>query len=762
MDRLPRSRLNRILASVFWRNSGANVVTPCVVMLSACLTCLHATAAHARVGAEAPNPSNHQINSNQPVTFTADSVEYDKDKSLVTASGHVEAWQNGHVMRADKITFDRNTGVAAGIGHVVMLEPDGEVMFADYAEMRNNMNDGILKDMRALLQQNGKLAANGAQRTGGQLNELSKVVYTTCNLCAKDPTRPPLWQIRAASAVQDLEHKKIEYKDATLEMFGLPVAWFPYFWNADPSVKRESGLLPPIMGSSSNLGFFYGQPYYQVIDDQSDATFLPMITTEAGPQLDIEYRRRFNDGTLLVNGSAGYVDNKPQGSFAALGQFNYDDTWRWGFNINRASSTDYVRDFHLVEGLAGDQNVLTSQLYIEGFGEGAYARIDAKSYQGLNQVINTGTLPTVLPRYQYSYFGTPDSLGGRFSLSTGAFNVIRTDGTNTRRGSLTMDYERPFVGLLGDLWKITLHGDAAAYDASEVNEIPNYGPYGNVDTARALPQMAVDFRWPFARDGGAWGTQLIEPIAQVIVAPQAGDSQLRKIPNEDSLDFEFTDANLFGFNRFTGIDRLDGGVRANVGLHAAWYLGGTTFDGLVGQSYRTTKDNLFPEASGLHDEVSDIVARGTFAPTKWLDLTYRTRLDKSSLATHFADAVTSVGVDRFRVSGGYIYTNFNPYTYYDQPAPPPAGNTYYFPRNEITLGVSSKWGNYKFAGNVRRDLATNQMVSVGADAIYEDECFIFDLRLYRRYTSINGDSGSTAVLFLLTFKTIGQFGYRAL
>jgi LPS-assembly protein len=183
---------------------------------------------------------------------------------------------------------------------------------------------------------------------------------------------------------------------------------------------------------------------------------------------------------------------------------------------------------------------------------------------------------------------------------------------------------------------------------------------------------------------------------------------------------------------------------------------------LVGQAYRTNKDNLFPEASVLHDEVSDIVARGTFAPTKWLDLTYRTRLDKSSLATHYAEAVTSVGVDRFRVSGGYIYTNFDPYTYYDQPAPPPPGNAYYFPRNEISLGVASKWGAYRVNANMIRDLQTNQMVSIAADGIYEDECFIFDLRLYRRYTTIDGDSGSTTVLFLLTFKTIGQFGYRAL
>jgi LPS-assembly protein len=757
MDRLPRSRLNRFLA---FASPGRGA--PTAVALFIGLACFAAKPAYAQFSTVGINASSHQVTQNDPVTFTADEVDYDKDKSLVTATGHVEAWQNGHVMRADKITFDRNTGVAAGTGHVVLLEPDGEVMFADYAEMQNNMNDGILKDMRALLLQNGRMAANGARRTGGQINELSKVVYTTCNLCAKDPSRPPLWQIRASSAVQDLEHKKIEYKDATLEMFGFPVAYFPYFSHADPSVKRQSGILPPVMGSSSNIGFFYGQPYYLVIDDQSDATFLPMLTTEAGPQLDIEYRRRFNNGSLLVNTSAGYVDNSPQGSFVSQGRFSYDDTWRWGFDINRASSTDYVRDYHLVEGLTGDQNVLTSQFFVEGFGEGSYARLDSKFYQGLNDVINTSTLPTVLPRYQYSYVGTPDSWGGRFSLSTGAFNVIRAEGTNTRRGSLTMDYERPFSGLLGDQWKITLHGDAAAYDASDFNGLPNFGPYSNVDTARALPQVAVDFRWPFARDGGAWGTQIIEPIAQMILAPQSGDSQLRRIPNEDSLDFEFTDANLFGFNRFTGIDRLDGGVRANVGLHGAWYLGGTTFDGLIGQSYRTNKDNLFPEVSGLHDQVSDVVIRGTLAPTKWLNLTYRTRLDKDTLATHFSDAIASVGVDRFRVSSGYIYTNFNPYTFYDQPAPPPAGSAFYFPRNEVSLGVSSKWGNYRFSANARRDLATNQMVMVSGDAIYEDECFIFDLKAFRRYTSVNGDDGSTTVLFLLTFKTIGQFGYRAL
>jgi LPS-assembly protein len=705
-----------------------------------------------------------EVSQNEPVTFTADQVEYDREKGLVITRGHVQAWQDDHVLRADQITFDRNTGVAAASGNVVLLEPDGQTLFADYAETWDNMDQAVMKGMSALLAENGRLAANGARRTAGEINELSRVVYSACDLCARDPQAPPLWQVTAQSAVQDLEHKRIEYSNAELQMYGIPVAYFPFLSAPDPSVKRASGILLPAIGGSSHLGAFFGQPYYWVIDDQSDATFTPMITTRAGPELGLEYRRRFNEGILQLDGSLGYMDGSPQASVHGLGQFSLNDTWRWGFDVSRTSSANYFRAFHFGNEIGGlDPSVLNSQLYLEGFGQGSYSRLDTRFYQGLNGTIVSSRLPFVLPRYEYSYFGQPDAWGGRLSLETGAFNVMRTDGTNTRRANLTLNYERPFKGMLGDLWKITLHGDAAAYNASQFDLEPNFGPVNTVNTARALPQLAVDFRWPFMRDSGDWGIQVIEPIAQIIVAPQAGDSQLQTIPNEDSLDFEFSDANLFGFRRFPGIDRLEGGQRLNVALHGTWYLGGTTLDGLIGQSYRTTKDNLFPEGSGLHDQISDVVARLSLSPAPWLDLMYRTRLDHRGLAVRMADATASVGVPKLRVTGGYFYSNFNPYTFYDQPPPPPPTDTaFYNGRNEITLGASSTWDHYRFSASARRDLVNKRMVTLVADAAYEDECFILDVRFSRRYTSFNGDNGSTALLIQFTLKTIGQFGYRAL
>ncbi len=703
----------------------------------------------------AQSKSNAQpISRNESVTFTADQVEYDRDNAIVSASGNVEAWQNDNVLRADRITFDRNTNVAAASGNVVVVEPDGQVLFSDYAELTEGLRDGVLRGMRALLAENGRLVANGARRTEGKLNELSRVVYTTCNLCATDPTRPPLWQIRARSAVQDTENKRVEYRDATLDIYGQPVAFVPYFWHADPSVRRASGFLVPAVGQSTRLGTFLSVPYYLVIDDQSDATFAPTIGSRNAVNLNTQFRRRFNDGVVNINAGVGYEDHGLQGDIFATGRFSLNDTWRYGFDVARASTSRYLRDFRV----ANRGDVLTSQIFAEGFGVGSYARLDAKAYQGLVASITQSRLPYVLPRYQYSFFGEPDRFGGRFSFETQNFNIVRQVGTNTQRASASFNWQRPFTGTFGEVYGLTLHADTAAYVATSLNQSPNYQPDGSTQAARAHPQLALEVRWPLVRDGGWSGTQLIEPIAQVIAAPTTGGLKAQRIPNEDSLDFEFTDANLFALNRYPGIDRLEGGTRINYGLHGAWSVGSTTVDGLVGQSYRFQKDDSFPVGSGLERRASDIVGRATFIPANWLDITARTRLDNRNLNVRFADAVASVGAPVFRVSAGYIRTATNPYNLYEQAAIPAS---YFIPRDEITVGASTRFREYSVTGYARRDLRSQQMTSAGVRGTYEDECFIFDVNVNRRYTSLNGDRGATLVLFQLTFKTVGQFGFNA-
>ena len=59
---------------------------------------------------------------NAPVTFTADEVEYDRERGLVTARGKVEAWQGERLLRADEFTYDAVRRCAQGVAEWVISE----------------------------------------------------------------------------------------------------------------------------------------------------------------------------------------------------------------------------------------------------------------------------------------------------------------------------------------------------------------------------------------------------------------------------------------------------------------------------------------------------------------------------------------------------------------------------------------------------------------------------------------------------------------
>ena len=750
-----------------WRVGGRALALPAPragrPLLAAALLACVPVAARAQLSSFSHVATTQTGPRDAPVTFNADSVSYDSKGGIVTLEGHVEAWQNDQVVRADRVTYDRNTNVLAATGHVALVEPDGQVLFADYAELTQGMREGVLSGMRALLAQNGRLAANGARRSEGHVNELSRAVYTTCNICATDPSRPPLWQIRAFSATQDIEHKRIEFRDAFLDIFGLPIAYLPYFATAAPDSKRQSGFMTPGSGlSDSHLGSFVSIPYYYVINDNSDATFTGEIGTKAGPQLQTEYRDRFNNGFVNLRAAVAYDQSKPQAFLLGRGQFSYDQNWRYGFDINVASSAVYTRDFHL-PGYGAD--VYASNLYLEGFGVGSYARLDALAFQALNTTtVNQNRLPFVTPRYSYSYFGQPDALGGRLSLDTMDYNVLRQSGTSDQRASLSANWDRPFQGLLGERYLATVRVDSAAYNYTALDQQPNFGEVNAGDSVHAQPQVALKVNYPFIRNGGGGSSQLVEPVAQLVAAPQFGSSRHDLIPNEDALDYEFTDSTLFSLNRYAGqgVDRSDGGARANLAMHANWtFTGSQQLDALVGESFRQHVDHDLLPLTGLENHASDLVARATYTPAGWLDVTGRTRVNPHNGDVTFADGLFSAGTTLLRFNAGYIYDQRNPYTLYDALAyTPTLPAAYFVPRSEVEVGLNSRRGPYRFSGFARRDIKNNQMIAVGARGTYENECLIFDANFFRRYTSILGDNGDTTILFTVTFKTIGAIGFN--
>jgi LPS-assembly protein len=709
-------------------------------------------------------PTTH-VDNRAPVSFTADKITYDHSGNIVTATGHVRAVQSGQTLYADKVVLNRTTNVAVATGHVILVQPDGTTVFANQATLSQGMKDAVMQGVSARLAMNARLIANGARRYNGQIDQLAKVVYSACDLCKTNPTAPPLWQLVASGVTRDLQHKMIEFHDARMEFNGFPVFYFPYLTEPDPSVRRQSGLLIPDIGVNSRLGTFVEIPYYFTLGPSADITLEPVFATKEGPDLRFDYRQAFNFGQLTATGSVGRLGSTYGYSLFSTGTFDLNQDWRAGFNIQRASNANYLDAYSLYPVYA----FLTSNVYLEGFTSSSYARLDADTYQGLVTSINNSNLPVVMPHGEYDFLSDQDALGGQYSVHADMFNVTRNVGTDTRRISAIPGYSVPFSLPDGIVGTARVELVTAAYDASHLFEQPNFSNLNNAETARAQPYGAVFMRLPLIRQTVHWGNQLIEPEVQFVASPNIGTSQNNRIPNEDSLDLEFSDANLFSLNRYPGIDRLEGGSRVDYAMHAAWYLpSGATLDGLLGQSYRFHKDNDYLPDSGLTDNVSDIVGRFIVAPTPYFNLTYRTRLSHDDLGARMIDATANAGTHLLNGSIGYFYENTNPYVLYNTPGnggppltPPPA---YFIPRHEITASVATNVGKWSFSTGVARNLQTGTFDDASFNLGWQNDCFGINLLYYQYFTSYfsQGGNGGTTAIVQFTFKTLGTFGMNAL
>ena len=682
-------------------------------------------------------------------TFSAERVRYDRELSVITATGHVEAIRGGRTLRADTLTYNQQTDVVTASGNIALVETTGEVIFGQYMELTGDFKDGIIEDIGVLLSDGARFAAAGARRSNANIFELRNAVYSPCNLCKEDPTRPPLWQIKAAKVIHDKNRQQIEYSDAWLEFFGVPVFYTPYLAHPDPTVKRRSGFLFPSFGRSSDLGTVTQVPYYYVISPQSDATITPIYTSDEGPVLQTEFRNRTFDGKFDFRGSITEDSkNKLLWHVGTEGRYDLDDTWRAGFDINRSKNDTYLRRYGFSAddtlNTFGSRQSLISSIYAEGFRRRNYASVNGHLFQDLREKVGSGDSPIVLPFAEYKHVGEADRFGGRTVFDASIMALTRTSGTDSRRLSLKGGWEAPQkIGPLGDIYSFAVSAKGDFYYVDEItrgNKTLRYSGFAK----RIIPEARVDWRFPLINNNPKSGThQVFEPIISAIVSPYGGNPNT--IPNEDSQDFVFNTANLFSNNRFTGLDRVESGPRINYGLRWGVFgksSGKTTMT--IGQSYRFRRDDTFADNSGLEDNLSDVVANLDASPGKYVSLNYRTRLSKKNLEPRETEVSTTLGNRSLNLGGTY--------TFLDQSA-----NTQFFDREELTLGVSSQiTKNWRTSFASRQDISADEIRGLSASIKYENECCILSFNASRSFFEDRDLKPTDSFFLKLILKTVGE------
>ncbi|MEQ8354125.1 MAG: LPS-assembly protein LptD [Kiloniellaceae bacterium] len=662
---------------------------------------------------------------NIPALITADELTYDEDNGLVIASGNVEISQADRVLLADKVTYNTVTGVVTADGNITLVDPSGDTVFADYVELTGDMKEGFIRDVRVLMVDKTRIAAASGLRTGGNRTTFRKGVFSPCELCRDDPSRAPLWQIKANEVIHDQEAQDVIYYDAWIEFFGIPVFYTPYLEHPDPTVDRRSGILAPTLGTSDFLGYAVETPYFWAIDETKDLTVAPIVSTEQGINLTGEYRQLFTDGELRAAGSATIADREESGGIVAKdrfrghidveGKFDIDNVWRWGFEGNRTSDDTYLRAYNF-----SSTRTLTSTGYLEGLKGRNYAAVRGLAYQGLRESDTNDEFPIIAPLAEYQFTSEPNVglPGGRFIIDSNLMALTRIEGRDSRRLSFLGGYQLPYTSPLGDVYEVTAQVQADGYwtdgvvpGSSAVN--PSNAP-GEDTAGRVFPQLAVKWRYPWMREDGSV-RQVVEPIAQAVFSPNG--SNPGDIPNEDSLDFEFDDTNLFALNRFPGRDRVDSGTRFDYGIKWTGAFGDSGSAGaFVGQSYRLKENrDAFVEGTGLEDKLSDIVGRVQVQPIEDLDLLYRFRLDKDDLTARRSEFDIEIGPPALNLDLSYFFINDD------------AGTDEFGDREELRFGISSRLTeNWSVGFTHRRDLVANRALRSAVSLTYQDECFLIE------------------------------------
>lgn len=675
-----------------------------------------------------------------PILMTADELQFDDELGIATAKGNVEISQGERVLLADMVIYNQRDDVVTASGNVILVEPTGEVLFAEFAELTDDMREGFLRGFRMLLEDNSRLAAVSAQRRGGVETRLNQAIYSACRDCVGFDGEP-LWNIKAAKVTHNQERHEVVYRDATLELLGIPVAYTPFLSHPDPTVKRKTGLLTPTFGGSDSLGSSIRLRYFWAISRDKDLTFDPIFYASNYPLITGEYRQSFGNGELRgrlsgIFDTTDSTNERGRGHIDAEARFVINDDWRWGTNVKLASDDTYLSRY----GFTG-KDTLTSRAFIERFGSRTYAAAEGIYFQGLRQEDRQEEIPLVLPKIDYNFVSDPGKHGAYTTFDANFQSLGRDEGTSSQRISLTGGWHFPYVSNIGTVTTLNATLQTDIYNVADV-AVPSGGTETGL-TGRIFPQLVAEWRYPWIRRAKSSG-MLIEPIAVLVLAPNGGNPD--RIPNEDSLAFELDETNLFSPNRFPGKDRVEGGSRVVYGLRGGVYGdGGGSSTFFVGQSYQFRKNNTFDFGSGLNDHQSDIVGRLTISPNKFLDLIYKTRIDVSNLSAKRTEVSAIYGPRLLRGDINYIF--------FDQTAEFPE-------REEIRAGLSSDiTDQWSARVDTRRDLSDNGgTLSWGASLRYICDCLDFSINYRRTFTRDRDVPPEQSIFVRVIFKTLGEFG----
>lgn len=709
------------------------------------------------------------VSPNGQAVIEADMLTYDANSDIITASGSVVMVYEGTTIKADRIVYRKGEGAVTAEGNIDVRDAKGSHYVAEHVDITGNFQKAFVRSLQFTAADGSLITAADADFDSELEILLTDATYSPCGLCVDSKGRRIGWKVKAAKMVYVRDKGTVELFDPSLELLGIPVAWLPWLSIPDPSQPRLSGFRLPKVDYSDQMGATLELPYFWGPDDDTDVIFSPRLMTRQGALLSIEATHRFKRGYVNVRGSGVYQldpgafvntvgDRRWRGAIQTSGTFVPIPTWTTGWSYTKFTDAAYLVDYRLTTATSTINEVYVTHLTRDTFLD---LRVQEFNLLGNVTPLEQEQHAKAIPNFRGEHVVDLPGGRGQVRLNGSLLGVYRgADQTGTYGGvPYVFAYrETKFHAKAEVSWQkqLIVPGGFAVtpfaglrVDAAHYNGASALKP-GEISLLTATPIAALDVRWPLIAVNGS-NTHIFEPIAQIVY--RASDTALPGITNDDAQSFVLDESNIFSYDRFSGADRQETGLRVNVGgRYQANFGNGAWLELLAGESFFIAGANSLslpdPTGTGLHTGLgtdASYIVLSSKAGFANLEGGSELQFDPNNAkVTRAAVGGRWWNAQRFSAAIDYTYIAADPIvgTLADQ--------------HEVSTTVGVPLADYWSAtGGLSWDLAQNKFLDASAGLLYDDRYLAVGVN-----AAITGPTHTTANNFRIsaTFKLRGPSG----
>ena len=617
------------------------------------------------------------------ISLNSEKIIYDKDKELIFSKDKTEIFINDlYVLIGEDINFDRNLLKLSSKKKATLndkfnniLNLDGfnylikdkqvqtnQLIFLDSKGNRYVSKNSIIdlnnqkiasKDIELNFNENGQMGKNARLKGSSLISEnnksiISNGIFTTCK---QSETCPP-WSLKSKKVVHDSDRQIISYDKSTLQLYDIPVFYFPKFFHPDPSVKRQSGFLIPSLINSSKNGTSTRIPYYHVIDDHKDLTISPQLYFNKDFLIQNEFRQKEKYTSNITDFSLKKFEKSSKSHFFSNTKKTLNDDFEFSeieINLEKTSNDTYLKKSNIKTKTRdnSNQSLLNSYVKFNASGDDYKIFSEMSIFEDLSKSKNSDKYQYIFPNFSFSkLLRTQKDLNGNLNFKTSGSNRKKETNVEERYLINDLNYDsNSFFSTFGSVsnFKIFLKNVVKnGKNSSNYNENTQTENYSSLSFNSSIPLKKMS-------------SNFISNLTPKMLLRFNPD----KSENITNLDRKINSTNLFANNRLGLSDSLEGGSSVTLGFdYELKNLDSNKILGLkLGQIFRAENETRYPKKSTMQNKSSDLIGLFELNPNENVQFNYEFSADNNLDTLNSSKIDGEIKINNFVTSFEFLEEN---------------------------------------------------------------------------------------------------------